>query len=193
MKTLLTGGTVLQENGTWIEDCPILWEHGTILATGEACGTYVADRTISAEGLHVLPGLVDVHTHGRSGFDFNTATAEQMRSMKRNYAMRGVTSVFATLASDTAEGWLRSIRAIEESDYEGVHFEGRYLNAGKRGAHAPGLLCPLDAADLEGILQNVHLPCHISAAYELDSDGSFAACARRFGGSYGACLYYGRE
>ena len=185
MKTLLTGGTVLQGDGVWAENCPVLWENGKILATGEACGAYVADRTISAEGLRVLPGLVDVHTHGRSGFDFNTANAEQMRSVKRDYAMRGVTSVFATLASDTAEGWLRSIRAIEESGYEGVHFEGRYLNAGKRGAHAPELLCPLDAADLEGILQQVHLPCHISAAYELDSDGSFAACALRHGATLG--------
>lgn len=185
MKTLLTGGTVLQGDGVWAENCPILWENGKILAVGEACGAYVADRTISAEGLCVLPGLVDVHTHGRSGFDFNTANAEQMRSVKRDYAVRGVTSVFATLASDTAEGWLRSIRAIEESGYEGVHFEGRYLNAGKRGAHAPDLLCPLDAADLEGILQQVHLPCHISAAYELDSDGSFAACALRHGATLG--------
>lgn len=185
MKTLLTGGTVLQGDGVWAENCPVLWENGKILATGEACGAYVADRTLSAEGLRVLPGLVDVHTHGRSGFDFNTATAEQMRSVKRDYAMRGVTSVFATLASDTAEGWLRSIRAIEKSGYEGVHFEGRYLNAGKRGAHAPDLLCPLDAADLEGILQQVHLPCHISAAFELDSDGSFAACALRHGATLG--------
>ncbi len=185
MKTLLTGGTVLQGDGVWASDCPVLWENGKILATGEACGAYVADRTLSAEGLCVLPGLVDVHTHGRSGFDFNTATAEQMRSVKRDYAMRGVTSVFATLASDTAEGWLRSIRAIEESGYEGIHFEGRYLNAGKRGAHAPELLCPLDAADLEAVLQHVHLPCHISAAFELDSDGSFAACARRFGATLG--------
>ena len=54
-----------------------------------------------------------------------------------------------------------SIRAIEESGYEGIHFEGRYLNAGKRGAHAPDLLCPLDAADLEAALSGAEKPAAV--------------------------------
>lgn len=184
MKTLLTGGCVLLDGG-WVENCPILWEDRTILAVGAACEGIVADRMIDATGLRVLPGLVDVHTHGRAGYDFNTASAENMAHMKNDYAKHGVTTVFATLASDTAEGWQASIRTIEACGFDGIHFEGRYLNAGKRGAHAADLLVPLDAAELETFLKEIHIPCHISAAFELDADGSFAACAKRHGSTMG--------
>lgn len=184
MKTLLTGGRVLLDDG-FAENCPLLWENGRVLAVGDSCDALVADRVIDARGLAVLPGLVDVHTHGRAGYDFNTATEEQMEQMKRDYAMHGVTTVFATLASDTAEGWERSISGIQRSGYDGIHFEGRYLNAGKRGAHAADLLVPLDASELEQFLQTIHIPCHISAAYELDADGSFAATAKRYGATMG--------
>lgn len=184
MKTLLTGGRVLLDRG-WQEDCPILWEDGTILAVGAACDGMASDRVIDAVGLTVLPGLVDVHTHGRAGYDFNTASAEEMAQMKRDYARNGVTTVFATLASDTAEGWHRSIRNIKQSGFDGIHFEGRYLNAGKRGAHAAELLTPLDADELETFLSEIDIPCHISAAFELDTDGSFAACAKRYGATMG--------
>lgn len=185
MKTLLTGGKVLLRDGSFASDCPVLWEDGTLLSFGAGCREANADRVIDAKGMTVLPGLVDVHTHGRAGFDFNTATKEQMLNMKADYAKHGVTSVFATLASDTAEGWRRSIKAVQESGYEGIHFEGRYLNSGKRGAHASELLVPLDAQELESFLKDVHIPCHISAAYELDTDGSFAACALRYGATLG--------
>ena len=37
----------------------------------------VTDRTeIDAEGLKVIPGLVDIHSHGAYGHDFSDADAE---------------------------------------------------------------------------------------------------------------------
>lgn len=183
MKTLLVGGHVWLPDGTIIENCPVLWEDGKILAVGD-CGAK-ADRTLNAGSKTVIPGLVDVHTHGRVGYDFNTASAEQMAVMKKDYARHGVTSVFATLASATAEEWLRAIRDIEACGFDGVHLEGRYLNPKKRGAHAPELLVTPNADELERFLKEIHLPCHISAAYELDVDGSFTAKALQYGATLG--------
>ena len=185
MKLLIEHGRVLQ--GThFVPDCPILLEDDTILAVGAEIGEVPADAArMSAQGLTALPGLVDMHTHGRAGYDFTTATAEQMALMKRSYAEHGVTTVFATLASATKEDWLRAIRDIESCSYDGIHLEGRYLNPVKRGAHNPALLVPLDPRDLEDCLNAIHVPCHITAAFELDADGGFAACAKAFGATLG--------
>ncbi len=183
MKTMLIGGTVLLPDGTLQQSCPIVWEDGVIVSVGKTCTD--ADCVIDADGKTVIPGLVDVHTHGRAGYDFCTATAEQMLQMKQDYIRHGVTSVFATLASGTDEEWTRAIETIEQVGFAGIHFEGRYLNSKKRGAHAAELIGALDAAELERFLSSVTLPCHISAAFELDEDGSFAAMALRHGATLG--------
>ncbi|MBQ8310746.1 MAG: N-acetylglucosamine-6-phosphate deacetylase [Clostridia bacterium] len=185
MKQLLTGGLVWRSDHTFTENCPVLIGDGSILAVGATCDAYTPDQIADISGMTVLPGLVDVHTHGRAGYDFNDATEEQMRLMQKDYARHGVTSVMATLASDTQEGWLRSIRAIEACGYEGIHFEGRYLNSAKKGAHAAHLLASLDPDELKKCLAAVHLPCHVSAALELDKDGSFSRKAIEMGATLG--------
>lgn len=185
MKLLLEHGRVLC-GAHLCDDLPILTEDDTILAVGREIGDLPQEvRRIDLHGLTVLPGLVDMHTHGRAGFDFTTASADGMRRMKRAYAEKGVTSVFATLASATCEDWLRAIRDIQACGYEGIHLEGRFLNPTKRGAHNPALLVKPDATELETYLQAIRIPCHVSAAYELDEDGSFAACARAHGATLG--------
>lgn len=186
MKTLLTGGRIWQTDGSFLENESMIWEDGIIVAVGhENCKGIAVDRELRVCGMTVLPGLVDVHTHGRAGYDFCTATEEEMRLMRKSYQESGVTSVFATLASGTQEEWLRAIQAIEAAGYEGIHFEGNYLNPQKRGAHAPALLVPLDADELEIYLSAVHIPCHMTAAFELDRDGSFTSRALQYGATLG--------
>ena len=182
MKRLLKGGRVWNVGHYFMENCPVLIEDGKILSVGTEAD---ADEVIDVSGLTVLPGLVDVHTHGRAGYDFATANREEMLKMKDDYAKNGVTSVFPTLASATEAEWLRAIEDIQSCGFEGVHLEGRYLNPAKRGAHAPELLEPLDAASLERVLKEIKIPCHLTAAFELDKDGSFAACAERYGATMG--------
>lgn len=185
MKTLLLGGDVWFADRTVKKDCAVLWEDGTILAVGDACNGVMPDHIVNATGMTVIPGLIDVHTHGRAGYDFCTANVEEMKKMKLDYACHGVTSVFATLASGTVEEWTRAIRNIQAAGFEGIHFEGRYLNSQKRGAHAAELLAKPNAAELEEFLKQIDIPCHVSAAFELDEDGSFAETARRYGATMG--------
>ncbi len=185
MKKMFAGGRVWNTDHTFSENCPILIEDETIRAVGADCYDASADEVIDITGMTVLPGLVDVHTHGRIGFDFNDATSDQMQLMKEDYARHGVTSVMATLASATREEWLRSIARIEQCGFDGIHLEGRYLNPAKKGAHAAELLVMPSASDLEVCLSAIHLPCHVSAALELDSDGSFSAKALEMGATLG--------
>ncbi len=185
MKTLLTGARVWRADHTFSENCPVLLEDGAILGVGESALREEADTVRDLGGAYLLPGLVDVHTHGRAGYDFNDATKEQMCLMRVDYARCGVTSVMATLASDTREGWERAIENVKDSGYIGLHLEGRYLNPSKRGAHAAHLLTSPDPDELGSLLAGVDLPVHVSFAAELDPDGSFLSRILSLGATAG--------
>ena len=150
-----------------------------------------ADLVLDAAGAALIPGLVDAHTHGRAGGDFNTADVPLMRKMARSYALSGTTSLFPTLASAELPDLLRACRDIKNlktdsggAAFLGVHLEGRYLNPKRRGAHAEHLLAAPNKDELSAIVDAGGLPMHISAALELDTDG-FADAARDMGVTLG--------
>ena len=181
MTVQIRNARVLLPDGSWKEACPVTLENGIIRAVGEELP---ADEVLDFSGLLLLPGLVDMHTHGRAGFDFTSATEAEMHLMKADYARHGVTTLFPTLASATKEEWTTAIGYIHAVGFDGVHLEGRYLNPLRRGAHAPELLCPLDPHDLSEYLvmvESLSMPIHLTAAFELDESGDFAALAKRSG------------
>ena len=157
-------------------------ERISAMGEGEISSDIVkCDETVDLCGACLAPGLVDIHTHGRAGGDFNSADADMMVKMSRSYLESGVTSVMPTLASDTLEGLCRSIESMEiaktrgADNFIGVHLEGRYLNKKRRGAHAEALLAPLDAAEIESLIIRMKKigAAHVSAALELDESGEF--------------------
>ncbi|MCU0508751.1 MAG: N-acetylglucosamine-6-phosphate deacetylase, partial [Anaerolineae bacterium] len=77
-----------------IEDgCAILIEEGRIAAVGRE-GDLPGDAArFDAGGATVIPGLVDIHTHGALGHTFNEPTAEAFGAILRANAAMGVTSV----------------------------------------------------------------------------------------------------
>ena len=139
-----------------------------------------------AKGMYIIPGLVDVHTHGRGGFDYNSATLDQMKKMKKLYAEMGVTTVIPTLASAPFGKLIESIDNIKAAGYRGVHIEGRYLNPKKRGAHRLELLSKLDPEEISVLINHAKpLEVHVSAAYELDENGDFLKTIIKLGGTAG--------
>lgn len=176
-------------------DGAILVENGRIAALYDdpAATPPEGVAVTDAAGRRVIPGLVDVHTHGRAGGDFVTADLPQMRVMAASYLRSGVTTVMPTLASaplsalETAIDRINALRA-EASASEGVlphvagtHLEGRYLNVKRRGAHAAELLITPNADEVEGLLTRMEGARHVSAALELDTDGVFLARALELG------------
>ncbi len=146
-------------------------------------------------GAYAVPGLIDVHTHGIGGYDWCLCGEEAYERMALLYAQAGVTSVMPTLSSAPLEKMvgaterLNSFASKKGASIVGVHWEGRYLNPEKKGAHAPELIKPLDPAELDAkplsdcVVSGRRL--HISAAYELDVDGEFAKKAREIGATMG--------
>ena len=166
----------------------ILIADGIIADIGKLDG---ADTDIfDADGQAAVAGLIDVHTHGRTGYDFNEADGEALHAMAKDYAAHGVTAVMPTLASAPLEQMAEAAgRACGFSPYDneaallGIHLEGRYLNPNKKGAHARHLISGLFADELDIFAK--YSPLHVSAAYELDADGSFSAKALAIGATLG--------
>lgn len=144
-------------------------------------------------GARIAPGLIDVHTHGRSGGDFNTADGEGLAKMSRSYLESGVTSVMPTLASAPLDELHLAIGRIAEAkrygadNFIGIHLEGRYLNEKRRGAHALHLLAPLSTDEIACLVYKMNAVghSHVSAALELDSDGSFTKAVLNNGATLG--------
>ncbi len=169
----------------------VLVRDGVIAAIGDVEASN-DDCVVDAGGKPVIPGFIDVHTHGGVGHDFVGCAPEDFHGMARFYASHGVTSVMPTLASAplpemraAAATLTAFVPATDEADFCGVHMEGRYLNPTKKGAHAPHLLAPLNAEELDCEEFRACRALHITAAYELDTDGSFAEAAKSIGATMG--------
>ena len=104
---------------------------------------------IDGEGLFVVPGYIDLHTHGAVGVDVNAADAEGLRKIGRFFASQGVTSWQCSVLTDTPEQTLWCMRQakemIEAGPYDGarlagVHLEGPCLSSEYKGAMPEHLL-----------------------------------------------------
>lgn len=107
-----------------------------------AIGRLEGQADLDAQGGYVIPGLVDIHTHGAVGEDFSDGKPEGMQPLADYYAAHGVTSFLATtmtLKEETLTPALHTIRDFRRSGgakCAGVHLEGPFLCYAKRGAQA---------------------------------------------------------
>ena len=94
-------------------------------------------RVIKAKELTILPGFVDIHTHGGNLVDFNTASKEEVISVSHFFASKGVTSFYATLVTDSIDilkKQLDIISSVDTPNLRGIHLEGPFLSILYRGA-----------------------------------------------------------
>ena len=119
--------------------------------TIEAVGALDGAADYDAAGCYVIPGLVDIHTHGAMGEDFSDGNPAGMQPMADYYAAHGVTSFLATtmtLKEETLTPAMHTIRDFKRqggAKCAGVHLEGPFLCYAKRGAQAAENLHKPDA------------------------------------------------
>lgn len=144
-KTYLVNGRVYI--GRCFEDKTLCMEDGKLMVLEAGCDT--SDGVaFDAQGLKVVPGFIDTHTHGAVGVDVNGATAEDLEKISCFMASRGTTAWQCSVLTDTREQteWcieqFKLHEAMEQNGAElvGIHLEGPFLAKEYKGAMPEHLL-----------------------------------------------------
>lgn len=106
---------------------------------------------IDAKGMTITPGFIDIHIHGGYGINFNTASSKEILELTKKLPEHGITSLVATIMTDTEENIKRQIEEIsdamkkqEENSAKilGIHLEGPFLNPKFKGIHSDESILP---------------------------------------------------
>ena len=156
---------------------------------GQVLPAAVPADALDLKGATVIPGLVDVHSHGNSGADFSDGDYEGLKRMAAFYAKCGVTS-FApasmTLPYDVLAKAFATARQLADeapaghARLMGIQMEGPYFSYKKRGAQNPDYL---KEPDFEGF-QALYDGCGglvriVDVAPELPGAAEFVAKASK--------------
>ena len=144
---------------------------------------------IDLEGATVIPGLIDVHSHGNSGADFSDGDYEGLKRMAAHYAGCGITS-FApasmTLPYDVlAKAFATAKQLVEEapagcSALRGIQMEGPYFSYKKRGAQNADYLKEPDFEGFKKLFEDCGgLVRIVDVAPELPGAAEFVAQASK--------------
>ncbi len=150
-------GDVVTPDGVLEHGAVVVDEGGMIAEVTPKRASPTRSGDIDAGGWLVLPGFADVHVHGGGGADFMHGTVDAVRQVTRTHARFGTTSLLATTLTasrDATDAAIRAARAVieagqgqDEARIAGIHLEGPYICAAKRGAQPEAFVRPPDAEE----------------------------------------------
>ncbi len=90
----------------------------------------------------VLPGFLDIHTHGAYGFDTNDGEPKGLKNWIKRLPEEGVTAFLPTTVTQKKEVLVKALKNVvavagegcEGAEILGIHLEGPYLASDYRGA-----------------------------------------------------------
>ena len=101
---------------------------------------------IDLHNLKIIPGLIDIHTHGNSNEDFSDGNLDGLKKMCKYYAKNGITSfcpTSLTLPFEDLEKAYKNANYLKKNHEKnfskiiGIDMEGPYFNPLKKGAQNP--------------------------------------------------------
>ncbi|MCI6959354.1 MAG: N-acetylglucosamine-6-phosphate deacetylase [Oscillospiraceae bacterium] len=124
-------------------------EEGRVAQLAEKVNAPAGCPRLDLGGKRLVPGFIDIHTHGAAGVDVNAATADQLNgTIGRFFASQGTTGWLCSVLTDTPEQTLWCLDQAKAAMKEegawaqllGVHLEGPFLASQYKGAMPEHLL-----------------------------------------------------
>lgn len=153
----ITHATIITPDAT-IENGTALIEHGLVEAIGGPETAYPPTAEVrDAGGLILASGLLDLQVNGGFGLDF-TADPTTIWEVAAQLPRFGVTGFLPTIITSPPET-IRLAQAVMRDGPPagwsgarplGLHLEGPFLNAARKGAHNPAYLRSPSAGDIAG-------------------------------------------
>src|SRR3954470_6023071 len=147
--TLLTNARIVLPDGVrpagWLRlDGQRIAEVGPAGSAPEPSPTRPHEPAVDMAGHYLLPGYVDMHTHGGGGAAFSTGDVEQAVRTALFHRQHGTTTIMASTVStelDVLERYLSDLAGlVEDGLLAGLHLEGPFISKARCGAHDPALL-----------------------------------------------------
>ena len=147
-------GTAIPDDPTTVSRDPIFIVGDHIATEGDAQSHTGEWLQFEADGLHVLPGFVDVHVHGGGGHDAMSGDPDDIQGMGRFHARHGTTALAPTTGTAPKATILNAARAVGEAMTRptmgarivGAHIEGPFINPAWAGAQNPAHIVDIDLA-----------------------------------------------
>lgn len=140
---ILKNGFVLDKSFHFVKT-DLLIKDGKIAHIGSCnCDCESIDcESIDCSGKYIIPGLVDIHTHGCGGADACDGTREALDIMSDVQGKAGITSFCATSMTVPQEQLERVFKAVgdymkgepKRASVIGINMEGPFFNESKKGA-----------------------------------------------------------
>lgn len=113
----------------------------------EAVGSIIEYRAQPEDDIYyisnkiVVPGFIDVHSHGGYGFDFMDGNTDQINKIVNNTIKEGVTTIFSTTMTQSTENISHAIEEIAKVSsknqlIQGLHLEGPFIDDIYKGAQS---------------------------------------------------------
>ncbi len=180
MASLIIHGAHLISPGIEREGMEITINEGRIESVIESSGVASsAGSTFDASGLLVLPGFLDIHTHGAGGASMMHGTEEAVRTMALKKMQEGVTSFLPTTWTadheelvDAMKGTAAYQKRQEFSQVPAVHIEGPFINPECLGAQNGAFVRSPDVEEIDELGRIAKIAV-VSVATEMEGGLSF--------------------
>lgn len=130
-----------------------VYTDGRIITAIRMAGTAGAaeepeQEIIDAYGSYLIPGLIDIHSHGAVGCDHLDGAIESTSAICQYMAAKGTTSILATIMTQSCEKMENACRNVAEyngmlrdgAHVRGIYLEGPFFTEKYKGAQHPDYL-----------------------------------------------------